>query len=203
MAGADCLAFRVDEEVEGRLRAVGANAELVAGLRGACYRGPEPERQAIPETPPTTAPPASSLRFNPGSAALRSLAVPGLGQFYTGRPVVGAVFLAGWVGALGFGLMSQDVTVECLARVGESESCPSNEVRGRVVDRPMLAVGLGAAVAVAVISALEARSGANKANAGLVAFHQEEGRETLVLEVLPTRERGPGRRLVLLQLRHR
>ena len=93
MAGADCLAFRVDEDAERRLRAAGANAELVAGLREACYRGPEPERQAVSETPRPTAPAASSVRFDPGSAALRSLAVPGLGQFYTGRRVVGGLFL--------------------------------------------------------------------------------------------------------------
>jgi len=203
MAGADCVAFKVDEGVEGRLRAAGASAALITGLRGVCYRGPEPERRAVPETPPTTASPASSLRLDPGSAALRSLAVPGLGQFYTGRPVVGAAFLAGWIGALGFGLLSQDVTVECLARVGEGEPCPSGQARDEIAERPMLAVGLGAAVAVAVISALEARSGARKANARQVALSRGAAGRKVLLEILPPPTPSGGRRLVLLQFRHR
>ena len=146
MAGADCLAFRLNEEAEGRLRAAGATDELITGLRNVCYGGPEPEPETPTETPPVAASSSIPLPYSPGSAALRSLAIPGLGQFYTGRPAVGALFLAGWAGALGFGFMSQDVTVECLARVGESEPCPSDQVRGKVTERPVLVVGLGAAV---------------------------------------------------------
>jgi TM2 domain-containing membrane protein YozV len=203
MAGADCLAFRLNEEAEGRLRAAGATDELITGLRNVCYGGPEPEPETPTETPPVAASSSIPLPYSPGSAALRSLAIPGLGQFYTGRPAVGALFLAGWAGALGFGFMSQDVTVECLARVGESEPCPSDQVRGKVTERPMLVLGLGAAVAVAVISAIEARSGADKANARQMALGQGAGGRNLLLEIFPPPASASGQRLVLLQLRHR
>jgi hypothetical protein len=205
----DCVTFRIDETARERLMAAGATEEFLDGLAEVCYRGPEPE-PAVPERPERERAPAGgltpSLPFSPGSAALRSLVVPGLGQFYTGRPVMGVAFLAAWAGAIGFGVMSQEVTVECLART--SGSCPSGEVRGELVDRPMLPVGLGAALAVAVISAFEARSGANKANAMQVSLGSGPQKTQPTLELLPPwsragRDHTPSLGLVLLQLRHR
>jgi hypothetical protein len=109
----DCLAFRIDAAAEERLRVAGAQDAFMEALRGVCYRGPEEvvEEPARPVLPPEPRPqptpsPVSAVPYSAGSAALRSLLVPGLGQFYTKRPAVGAVFLAGWAGALGFGLMS-------------------------------------------------------------------------------------------------
>lgn len=204
MVRTDCIAFRIDETARQRLTAAGAEPGFVELLGDVCYRGtePEPQPQREPETPPATPEPvAASLPFSPGSAAIRSLFIPGLGQFYTGRPVAGAVFLAGWAGALGFGLMSQKVTVECLAQT--DDSCPSGQVRSEIVERPMLMAGLGAAVALAVISAFEARSGARKANAARMALmtNMRDGR--LVLEALPPPQPSHSGGLVLLQLRHR
>jgi hypothetical protein len=203
MVRPDCLAFRIDTAAEERLRSAGATDEFVEGLRGVCFRGPEPDEETPPEvsavTPTTSAP--SALEYSPGSAALRSLAIPGLGQFYTGRPALGMTFLAAWAGAIGFGIMSQKVTVECLAQT--TESCPTGQVRAEVVERPMLPVGLGAAVVVAVISAFEARSGARKANARQVGFSGEPETPGLVLEWLPAPGPVPAAGLVLLRLSHR
>lgn len=200
MVRPDCLAFRIDEESERRLAAAGATGEFMEGLRGVCYEGPE-------EAPAEAALPGPQLPYNPGSTALRSLAIPGLGQFQTGRPVMGAAFLAAWAGAIGFGVMSQEVTVECLAQT--TGSCPSGQVRAELTERPMLPVALGAAVVVAVISAFEARSGANRANARVAGFGGGEPGSGPVLEFLPAPAQAvSGRResshhLVLLQLRHR
>ena len=201
MVRPDCLAFRIDQDAEDRLTAAGGNSGLIEGLKTICYRGPEPEVQAPPEAAAATSPPSSPLSFNPGSAALRSLAVPGLGQFHTGRPAVGVAFLAAWAGAIGFGILSQDVTVECLAQT--TGACPAGQIRAEIVERPMLPVGLGAAIAVAVISAFEARAGANRANARQPAFSAGNPASELVLEILPPLGRSPTQGFVLLQLRHR
>jgi len=207
----DCLAFRLDAAAEERLKAAGADEAFLQALRGVCYRGPEgaveppvqPEPRAQPRPQPPPAPVSSTL-YSPGSAAVRSLILPGLGQFYTKRPAVGAVFLAGWAGALGLGLMSQETTVECLDRV--TDSCPPNRVLSETVKRPMLAVGVGGAVALAVVSALEARSGAAKANARTVALGSDAQPGGVMVELLPLdafalARAGAGRDVVLLQLR--
>ena len=175
----ECLSFRMDAEAVERLRAAGAEDELLEALRSVCYRGREPDL------------------YNPGSAALRSLFLPGLGQFSTGRPVVGAVFLAGWAGALGAGFLTREVTVECMDRV--TGECPPNKVLSETVKRPMLAVGVGGAVALAVVSALEARSGAKKANARLA--EGGEGRGGVRVVVLPSQSVRSAREMILVQVR--
>lgn len=204
----DCRAFVMDEETEGRLRSAGAPEAFLEGLRGACYRGPEPEEVPVRVEPamepevqrePRGREPGPPGIYSPGSAAVRSLVLPGLGQFSTGRPVVGAVFLAGWAGALGLGLMTQEVTVECLDRV--TDSCPSNRVLAETVKRPMLAVGVGGAVALAVVSALEARSGAKKLNARGVAMGEGEGRDGIRVVALPSEPVRSAREVILVQVR--
>lgn len=201
MVGEDCLAFRV-AEAEEALSAAGASAELIQALRTVCYAGPEPEVEVeAPVEAGPTVPPSSATLFNPGAAAMKSLAIPGLGQFSTGRPAVGAVFLAAWAGAIGFGVMSEKVTVECLART--TGTCPEGDIRGETAEKSKLLMGLGAAAGVAIISALEARSGANRANLSRQAFLGRASPRKVVLEVLPAVRGASGRDLVLLQLRHR
>jgi len=100
--------------------------------------------------------------------------------------------------------MSQETTVECLDRV--TDYCPPNRVLSETVKRPMLAVGVGGAVALAVVSALEARSGAAKANARTVALGADAQPGGVLVEVLPLdafalARAGAGRDLVLVQLR--
>ena len=158
-----CIDFRLDNAIDERLTRAGANAEFLASLRQVCYRGAPPvQPQPQPQPQPQRTPSEQLPQYSPGSAMTRSLLVPGLGQFYTGRPALGAVFLAAGAAALGFGVMSQEVTVECLERV--TGTCPPNQIRGEVVKRPMLAVGVGGWVAIAAISAFEASSAAKRAN---------------------------------------
>ena len=158
----DCISFRVQGEAERRLRDAGASDTLITALRSVCYRGPQAE------TRPAARPTASAVAampgpYSPGSAAVRSAIVPGLGQFYTGRPVLGAAFLAAAGGALAAGFLSEKVTVECLTRT--SGACPHDQIRGEVSEKPYMAAGVGAFVALAAIGAFEAHSAARKANA--------------------------------------
>ncbi|HLU25214.1 MAG TPA: hypothetical protein VKZ58_05865 [Longimicrobiales bacterium] len=158
----DCISFRVEGEAERRLRESGASDSFITALRSVCYRGPEAETRRA--TPPATATAASVPRvYSPGSAAVRSAIVPGLGQFYTGRPLLGTAFLAAAGGALAAGFLSEKVTVECLART--SGACPHGQIRDESVERPYLAAGIGAFAALAVIGAVEAHAAARKANA--------------------------------------
>ena len=130
----------------------------------AAVRTDSVRRAAPPPAQVTPTEAADRQLFSPGGAAVKSLILPGLGQFSTRRPVLGAVFMAGGAGALAFGLMSKRTEIDCLARTTDG-TCPSNQVRDEVSERPMLIPGLAAFVAVGVVSALEAAAGARRANA--------------------------------------
>ena len=121
-----------------------------------------PGAEAAP--PPVAARPPSSNTYSPGGAAVRSLLVPGLGQFYTGKPVLGAVFLAATGAAVGLALGSKEVTVQCKSPLSGG-TCPSNEIANESTSRPLLVPGLAGAGAIAIIAAFEARSAARKKNA--------------------------------------
>jgi len=162
-----CIDFRIDSAAEAQLTRAGATREFITSLRDVCYRGPVAppvQERPVERTPPTTNQPVEPMpRFNPGSAMTRSLIVPGLGQFYTRRPALGVLFLAAWGGAIGAAVLSQETEIECLARVTDDE-CPEADIRDELVHRPLLAIGVGGALAVAVISALEARAAAGRLN---------------------------------------
>lgn len=144
-----CIGFQLDAATEARLRNAGADNLLIEGLRppSVCYRGP----------------------YNARRAALQSLVVPGTGQFYTRRPLPGFAFLSLAGGALAFGLLSERTTIECLG-VARADMC-EGAVRSETTERPYLIPGIGAAVAIAAFSAVDAARGARRSNerAGTVA----------------------------------
>jgi hypothetical protein len=114
---------------------------------------------------PTVAPQAPSSKiYSPGGAAVRSLLVPGLGQFYTGKPVLGVVFLAATGAAIGVALGSKEITGLCMSPLSGGD-CPSDQIWSQSTSRPLLVPGLAGAGAIAIIAALEARSAAKKKNA--------------------------------------
>lgn len=121
-----------------------------------------------PRRPPaagadTTGPLAVGVeRFDPRATFLKSLVVPGLGQLTTRRPGVGLAFLAAAGGAIATGVLFSKTDIVCAAPSGGE--CPSSEVISSSESRPYLLPGLGAAVAIAIISAIEARAGAVRAN---------------------------------------
>jgi hypothetical protein len=196
----DCLAFRMDTEAEERLRAAGAQDQLITALQDACYRGEEIEAEVpAPLETDTPGAPATTVLYDPGSAGLRSLAIPGLGQFYTGRRFKGAIFLAGWAGAIAYGAMSERETVVCLER--GVDPCPPGQVQDRIVERPKLLMGIAGAAVLAVVSALDARSGATRENTRLTAQPGQATTSGLLLKVLPPRNPGGTGDLVVLQVR--
>jgi hypothetical protein len=116
---------------------------------------------AAPAPAPTAAP-AATL-YSPGGAAARSI-LPGLGQVYTRRPVLGALVMGGAAGAIAVGVLSKKTTVRCLSPLADG-TCPPGQEHSRSEESPYLVAGLGAAAAVAVIAAIEAYSAAKRLNA--------------------------------------
>lgn len=102
-------------------------------------------------------------QLNPGGAAVRSLLVPGLGQFYTRRPVVGVALLAGAAASLAVGLGSTRETVECLAYTA-GDACPENARGTTSSTKPYMAAGLGGVAALAILGAFDAHRAAKRAN---------------------------------------
>ena len=144
---APCISFRVDSTAESALRAAAANDstydhdQLIRALGTVCYR-------------PTG--------YSTSRAAVSSLLLPGSGQFYTGRPLAGALSLSAFGGALAFGLLSQSTTIECLG-VASADRC-EGAVLSSTKERPYLLAGVGAAAAIAALSAMDAARGARRAN---------------------------------------
>ena len=154
-----CVDFRVDDPaVQQRLRAAGADDAFLEQLRGLCYTAPPGAADQQPSASPATRAP---LTVTAGSAALRSVVIPGLGQFSSGRHLAGAFFLAAGGGALAAGLLSESVTVYCLAPT--TGVCPHDQIAEEVSESKMT-LGLAGFAAVAIASALEAYTGVNRIN---------------------------------------
>lgn len=92
---------------------------------------------------------------SPGSALALGLVVPGGGQFYTKRPVLGTTMLglAGIAAATGF--LYKETTVLC-RRPDSSDNCPPEEVAGRESERPWLGASIGVAAVLTIGAAIEA-----------------------------------------------
>jgi hypothetical protein len=120
------------------------------------------------------APQTTAVVYNPISAAARSVFLPGLGQFYTGRPAMGVAFTAVAGAALAAAVMSKKTTVQCLAPAVDG-ACPSGQVGSESVKRPMLIPGVAAFLALGVVSAVEAHSAAAKLNRGPAGSNDNAG----------------------------
>lgn len=186
----DCIDFQVDEAAEQRLRAAGADDDFMTRLRSVCFRGAEVPEQVEPEESA-----APLLPYSPGSAMLRSFLLPGLGQLYTDRPLLGGLVFAGWATALGVGLLSEEIAIECLARV--SDVCPVDQVRGEVSRRPLLGPAVGVAIGIAVFSAIEARAAAKRANLLASDGSRAGSPEQVGFDIRPALDFQPVRGLVL------
>ena len=91
-----------------------------------------------------------------GTALALGLAVPGLGQFYSGRTGVGLAVLASVGGVVAAGLLDQQVHVRCMRPPADGGGCPAEEVVSRDVERPRLNDALVAAGVITVLAAFEA-----------------------------------------------
>ena len=95
--------------------------------------------------------PAPSAR----STLVLGLLMPGMGQFYSGRPRAGMSVLGVAGGALVAGLLVRRVTVQCLDEVAGG-GCPPDQVVRSSTQRPYLLPSIGVAAAVTVLGAIEA-----------------------------------------------
>ena len=97
------------------------------------------------------------LPFTPGGALGRGI-VPGFGQFYTRRPILGTVVLAAVAGAVAYALPTENEV--------RQDSAPVTLIDGRtvilptsapytVVTRPNLATGVAVAAGVTAVAAIE------------------------------------------------
>lgn len=88
----------------------------------------------------------------PGSVLFRGIVVPGLGQYSTGRPVLGTLVLAAAAGAAWFGLQ-EEIGVE--RRVSTDPFGNAYTYNVSVRERPNFMVGVGAATGIALLGAIE------------------------------------------------
>jgi tetratricopeptide (TPR) repeat protein len=105
-----------------------------------------------------------ALGRTPGEAFTRGAIFPGLGQFYTGRPVFGAVVTAGVVGSTVWAL-HKEKSVEMHLFPGPFGG--TDTVFVNVENRPHLGVGLAVAGGLWALSALEASLHARNARGGI------------------------------------
>lgn len=89
-----------------------------------------------------------------GALALGML--PGVGHYYSGRPIGGTVVLALAGGAMATGLFVKDVTVVCVSEPPPGQDCPPTDVHDRITERPLLLPSMGVAAAVTLLGAIDA-----------------------------------------------
>lgn len=97
---------------------------------------------------------AAPHRPSPGGALVRGV-IPGLGQVYTGRPVLGAAVFGATAGAVALGVLSTETTVRCLAPLTDGR-CPPDQVHSESSARPYLVYGISAAAILSGLAAAEA-----------------------------------------------
>lgn len=97
---------------------------------------------------------ASATPSPVGALALGVL--PGMGHYYTGRPLGGTLVLGLAGGAIAGGLLVKTVTIECVNAPPPGQDCAPTDVHDKITERPYLLPGLGVAAAVTIIGAVDA-----------------------------------------------
>ena len=85
---------------------------------------------------------ASAETPDPSQALVLGL-VPGMGHFYTSRPLMGGLTLTTAGMAVVAGLSFQNITVVCLNEVSAGGACPSGEVVRELSERPYFWIWCG------------------------------------------------------------
>lgn len=98
--------------------------------------------------------------YSPGAVAMSGL-VPGMAQFRTGNPALGAIILGGAGAAAAAGIMSSRTVVRCGA---DAETCPPSAILGEETERPLLVPGIAAAVGITALGAFLGYNSAKAAN---------------------------------------
>jgi hypothetical protein len=110
--------------------------------------------------------PALAPQYSPGIALTTGLLIPGMGQFYSGRPGLGFLVLSTAGGAATVGFLHRKVEVDCLEEPADGV-CPPQQILDERVSRPLLVPGLATAAAITVVGAIYAFRGARGSNVQL------------------------------------
>lgn len=103
--------------------------------------------------------PALAPQYSPGIALTAGLLVPGMGQFYSGRPGLGFLVLSTAGAAAATGFLHRRVEVDCL-QLPTDGVCPAEQIAAERVKRPLLVPGVVTAAAITVVGAIWAFRGA-------------------------------------------
>lgn len=117
--------------------------------------------------------------YSPGRALALGLVVPGLGQFYTGRPARGLLALGVAGGVVAVGLLTERVDVDC-ASVPDNGICPAEDVLDERTRHPYLTPAIAVAVGIGVIGAIDAFISARNANAERAEATRADGPRLLL-----------------------
>lgn len=111
--------------------------------------------------------------------------VPGMGHYYTSRPMAGTLTLAAAGLALGAGYGFQNITTLCLQDVPAGGVCPMEDVVDELTERPYLLYGVGIAAAITIVGAVDAYLKARNRRDAFAAIRAPE--EAITFEAgLPT-----------------
>jgi tetratricopeptide (TPR) repeat protein len=102
-------------------------------------------------------PPAEAL-YNPRTALVTGLILPGMGHFYSGRPAYGILLLGTAGVSAGFGLLYKKIEIQCLSI--PDPDCPVEDQLPPKESRPFLVPGLATAGAITLFGAINAYRGA-------------------------------------------
>ena len=152
-----------DEEAAARVQALEEAERQKAAAeqaRADSVAAGDSARQPAEEEPS----PPSNLRYNPGQALAMGLVVPGLGQFYTGRSLRGALTVAAAGGVLAAGLLTEKLKVDCRSEP-VNNVCPPEDILDQDTERPYMTAAVAAAAGITLISAIDAMLSARRANA--------------------------------------
>lgn len=127
---------------------------------------PPTDTAGVEEVPADSASQIGAAR-NPGQALALGLLLPGLGEIYAGRPVVGILALGAAGGALAAAFMVEKVDVRC-ATVPVNNFCPPEDVVSESTERPWMGAGLAAAAGITLLGAIDAFLAARRANVTLI-----------------------------------
>jgi len=108
---------------------------------------------------------AASVATPDPNGALALGMIPGMGHYYTRRPVPGTIALVTAGAAFAAGFMFTEVTVYCVDEVPAGASCPPGAVVDEVTERPYLWMGVGIGAAITLVTAVEAYVKAKRARA--------------------------------------
>jgi hypothetical protein len=99
---------------------------------------------------------AASVATPSPTGALALGTLPGMGYFYTRRPVPGSITLVAAGAAVAVGLFFEEITTLCLVDVPAGGSCPPEDIVDQITEQPYMTAGLVTAGVITLVGAVHA-----------------------------------------------